>query len=111
VKRFVRGFDLDDVHLGLDLIREVGPGGEFLSTEQTREMFKTEHWLPHQSNRDNLDTWMMKGRKDWAETSTEKARVILKTHTPEPLSDTTRDTLDEIRKEAGAKLKDHHFAS
>lgn len=111
VKRFVRGFDLDDVHLDLDLIREVGPGGEFLSTEQTKEMFKTEHWLPHQSNRDNLDTWMMKGRKDWAETSTEKARAILKTHTPEPLSEAARNTLDEIRMEAGAKLKDHHFAS
>ena len=111
VKRFVRGFDLDDVHLGLDLIREVGPGGEFLSTAQTKEMFRTEHWLPHQCNRDNLDTWMMKGRKDWAETSTEKARVILKIHTPEPLSDAARNTLDEIRKEAGAKLKDHHFAS
>ncbi len=111
VKRFVRGFDLDDVHLDLDLIREVGPGGEYLATEQTREMFKTEHWLPHQCNRDNLDTWKMKGRKDWAEISTEKAREILKTHTPEPLSDASRNTLDEIRKDAEAKLKDHHFAS
>ena len=89
----------------------MGPGGEYLATEQTREMFKTEHWLPHQCNRDNLDTWKMKGRKDWAEISTEKAREILKTHTPEPLSDASRNTLDEIRKDAEAKLKDHHFAS
>ncbi|MDH3828509.1 MAG: trimethylamine methyltransferase family protein, partial [Desulfobacterales bacterium] len=74
VKRFVRGFDLDDAHIGLDVIREVGPGGEFLSTEQTMEMYKTEHWLPDQCNRDNLDNWLMKGRKDWAEMSTEKAR-------------------------------------
>ena len=66
VKRFVRGFDLDDAHIGLDVIREVGPGGEFLSTEQTMEMYKTEHWLPDQCNRDNLDTWLMKGCKDWA---------------------------------------------
>ena len=111
VKRFVRGFDLDDVHIGLDVIREVGPGGEFLSTDQTMEMYKTEHWLPDQCNRDNLDNWLMKGRKDWAEMSTEKAREILKTHRPVPLSDATAATLSEIRREAATKLKDHHFRS
>jgi len=111
VKRFVRGFDLDDAHIGLDVIREVGPGGEFLSTEQTMEMYKTEHWLPDQCNRDNLDNWLMKGRKDWAEMSTEMAREILKTHTPAPLSDTAAATLTEIRREAETKLKDHYFTS
>jgi trimethylamine--corrinoid protein Co-methyltransferase len=111
VKRFVRGFELDDAHIGLDVIREVGPGGDFLSTEQTMQKFKTEHWLPTQCNRDNLDTWLKKGGKDWAETCTEKAREILKTHTPEPLSDAATDTIAEIRREAEAKLKDHQFRS
>ena len=111
VKRFVRGFDLDDAHIGLDVIREVGPGGEFISTDQTMKMYKTEHWLPDQCNRDNLDTWLMKGRKDWAAMSTEKAREILKTHTPAPLSGAVAATLTEIRREAEIKLKDHHFRS
>ncbi len=111
VKRFVRGFDLDDVHIGLDVIREVGPGGEFLSTDQTMKMYKTEHWLPEQCNRDNLDTWLMKGGKDWAAMCTEKARKILKTHIPAPLSDAAAATLTEIRREAETKLKDHHFRS
>jgi len=111
VKRFVRGFELDDAHIGLDVIREVGPGGDFLSTKQTMENFKTEHWLPDQCNRDNLDTWLMKGGKDWAETCTEKAREILNTHTPAPLSDAAVATLSDIRREAEAKLKDHEFRS
>jgi trimethylamine--corrinoid protein Co-methyltransferase len=111
VKRFVRGFDLDDAHIGLDVIREVGPGGDFLATEQTMEMFKTEHWLPDQCNRDNLDTWRMKGGKDWAETCTEKAREILQVHSPAPLSDAAAATLREIRREAEAKLKHHEFRS
>jgi len=109
VKRFARGFTLDDAHIGLDVIREVGPGGEFLSAAQTMEMFKTEHWRPDQCNRDNLDTWRMKGRKDWAAMCTEKAREILKTHTPAPLSDAAASTLAEIRREAAAKLEDLHF--
>ena len=111
VKRFARGFALDDAHIGLDVIREVGPGGEFLSTDQTMEMFKTEHWRPDTCNRDNPDTWLMKGRKDWAEMCTEKAREILKTHTPAPLSDVAVTTLTAIREEAATKLKDLHFAS
>jgi trimethylamine--corrinoid protein Co-methyltransferase len=111
VKRFVRGFELDDVHIGLDTIRQVGPGGDFLTTEQTMEKFKTEHWLPDRCNRDNLDTWLAKGRKDWAETCTAKAREILNTHTPAPLSVAAADTIADIRREAEAKLKDHQFRS
>jgi len=111
VKRLVRGFDLDEAHIGLDVIREVGPGGEFLSTAQTMEMFKSEHWQPALCNRDNLETWQLKGRKDWAAVCTDKARDILNTHTPVPLSDSAASTLSEIRREAEKKLKDHHFAS
>ena len=77
------------------MIREVGPGGDFLATEQTMEMFKTEHWLPDQCNRDNLDTWRMKGGKDWAERCTEKARQILQAHSPAPLIDSVVATLSE----------------
>ena len=111
VKRFVRGFELSDSHIGLDVIREVGPGGDFLTTEQTMQNFKTEHWLPTQCNRDNLDSWLKKGGKDWAQTCTEKAREILSTHTPAPLSDAAAATLSDIRREAEAKLKGHEFRS
>jgi trimethylamine--corrinoid protein Co-methyltransferase len=111
VKRFLRGFVLDDTHIGLDVIRERGPGGEFLSSDQTMALFKTEHWLPHRCNRDNLDTWQMKGGKDWASASTEKAREILKTHAPAPLSTAARETIAEIRREAAAVLKDHRFVA
>ncbi|MGD9302040.1 MAG: trimethylamine methyltransferase family protein [Desulfobacterales bacterium] len=111
VRRFARGFTLDDAHIGLDVIREVGPGGEFLSAAQTMEMFKTEHWRPDQCNRDNPDTWGMKGRKDWGELCTEKARDILKTHIPAPLSAAAAEALAEIHREAATKLKDHHFRS
>ncbi len=111
VKRFVRGFDLDDRHIGLDVIRGVGPGGEFMSSDQTLELFRTEHWLPHHCNRDNLDTWLLKGRPDWAGASTRKAREILKSHAPAPLSDAAREAIDEIRREAEAALRDHRFVA
>jgi trimethylamine--corrinoid protein Co-methyltransferase len=110
-KRFIRGFTLDDAHFGLDVIRKVGPGKNFLATTHTRDMFQREHWQPEHCNRDNADTWLMKGGRDWAERSIEKARDILKTHSPVPLSDAVAETLKDIRREAEAKLEDHQFGT
>jgi trimethylamine--corrinoid protein Co-methyltransferase len=111
VKRFVRGFEMDDTHIGLDVIRDIGPGGEFLSSDQTMELFKSEHWLPQRCNRDNPETWRMKGGRDWAENATQKARDILKNHVPALLGDAARETIGDIRREAAAVLKDHQFVA
>ena len=42
VKRFMRGFDIDDRHIGLEEIGEVGPGGNFLGLRTTARMFRDE---------------------------------------------------------------------
>ena len=109
VKRLVRGFDLDDAHIGMDVIAQVGPGGEFLTTDQTMDLFRTEHWIPGQCNRDNLDNWVAKGSKTWAEKSVEKARRILRTHAPAPLSQDAAKALADLREEAAVKLEGHRF--
>ncbi|MDH3883456.1 MAG: trimethylamine methyltransferase family protein [Desulfobacterales bacterium] len=109
VKRLMRGFELDDTHIGLDVIRQVGPGGEFLSAEQTMKFFKQEHWIPNLCNRDSLADWTRKGKKDWGRMVTDKAREILKTHEPAPLHADVRKTLAEIRSKAEAILKHKDF--
>ena len=110
-KRFMRGFDIDDAHIGLDVIRQVGPGGEFLSTDQTMNLFKKEHWIPELCNRDNLDAWIMKGRQDWAQIATAKARSILETHAPVPLSVDAQQELNAIRQKGAGTLQDIHFSA
>lgn len=109
VRRFMRGFSMDEAHLGLDVIKAVGPGGEFLSTDHTMDYFRQEHWLPQLINRDNLDTWIMGGEADWGRKATERAKEILKTHQPPPLSNAVLQTLSDIYKKAVIELKDIHF--
>jgi trimethylamine--corrinoid protein Co-methyltransferase len=109
VKRLMRGFELDDAHIGLDVIRQVGPGGEFLSAEHTMKFFRQEHWIPDLCNRDSLADWTRKGKKDWGRMVTDKAREILKTHEPAPLHADVRKTLAEIRSKAEATLKHKDF--
>ncbi len=109
VKRLMRGFELDDAHIGLDVIEEVGPGGEFLSTEQTMKFFRQEHWTPSLCNRDNLADWTSKGSKNLGQLATDKARKILKTHEPAPLHADVQKTLEEIRAKAEATLNHKNF--
>jgi trimethylamine--corrinoid protein Co-methyltransferase len=109
VKRVVRGFDISPEHIALDVIHQVGPKGEFLSTDHTLNFFRKEHWQPKLCNRFPLDSWLDKGSKTWGELSTQKAIEILEIHQPKPLPDHVQQTLNEIRAEAEASLKAKHF--
>ena len=42
VKRIIRGFDITREKLALDVIRDVGPGGHFLTISHTRDHFQEE---------------------------------------------------------------------
>jgi len=104
-RRFLRGFVLDDDHLDLDCIRQVGAGGSFLSAEQTARMFRSEHWRPNLFNRESLAAWAKDGRRDLAELALEKSRAILRHHVPAVLPDSVQDELNRIRQQAQKTLQ------
>jgi len=109
VKRFMRGFDLDDVHLDLDSIRKVGAGGSYLTTRQTAQFFRSEHWYPSLCNRKPVGIWEKGGAKSMVTVAVEKSREILRGHCPEPLPESVQQELDSIRSHAESYLKDVHF--
>jgi trimethylamine--corrinoid protein Co-methyltransferase len=98
VKRYMRGFDIDEAHLAMDVIREVGPGGHFLGEKHTLDFFREEHWRPDLLNRASLENWIRGGKKTLDERLIEKTLTISRTHKPEPLSEGTRDELARIWK-------------
>ena len=108
-KRFLRGFSLDDEHFALDTIRQVGPGGNFLTARQTARMLTSEHWYPDLCNRDSVNQWQAKGGQDMAARAAEKARVILRSHEIEALPADVQDELDRIRSDAERLLKGVQF--
>lgn len=111
VKRIIRGFDMSRDRIGIDVIRKVGPGGNFLQEEQTLRLHQEEHWRPKYINRDNPEVWMEKGEKPYREVVTEKAVRILDTHKPEPLPDHVCQALNKIYKRAEQALSDKFFGS
>jgi trimethylamine--corrinoid protein Co-methyltransferase len=108
VKRYMRGFEIDDEHLALDVIRKVGPGGHFLSEKHTLDHFMKEHWRPALFNRENLPNWIKKGKKTVNDKLIEKAIEIAKNHKPEPLPLGIKEKLDRIWEEAKERLKLRH---
>ena len=108
-KRFLRGFALDEEHFALDTIRQVGPGGNFLTARQTALMLTSEHWYPALGNRDAVHQWQGKGSQDMAGRAVDKAREILNSHVPEALPAAVQKELDRIRMQAETDLKDIDF--
>jgi trimethylamine--corrinoid protein Co-methyltransferase len=104
-KRFLRGFELDDDHLDLDTIRQVGAGGSFLPARQTARMFRSEHWYPNLCNRDSVAIWSKNGGRDMADRAVDKARDILRNHVGDPLPGTVQNELNRIRLRAEKNLK------
>jgi trimethylamine--corrinoid protein Co-methyltransferase len=104
VKRYMRGFEIDDEHLALDAIRKVGPGGHFLSEKHTLDHFMKEHWRPTLFNRENLPNWIKKGKKTLDDKLIEKAIEIAKNHKPEPLPHGIKERFDTIWEKASERL-------
>ena len=94
-KQFMKGLEINDETLALDLIHEVGPDGNFLSSKHTRKNFKFD-WYPELFDRRNYADWKARGGKTLRQRAQEKALEILETHKPEPLPDNVQKQLDEI---------------
>ena len=47
VERLCQGFEMDDLHLGIDTIHKVGPGGHFLGEEMTRDLLRSGEFFDH----------------------------------------------------------------
>jgi trimethylamine--corrinoid protein Co-methyltransferase len=105
VKRYMRGFEIDSEHLALEVIKQVGPGGNFLTEKHTLDFFRKEHWQPGIFNRKNLSNWIKEGQKKTDDKLLEKAREILATHRPEPLGAGIKDELDRIWEKAEAGFR------
>jgi trimethylamine--corrinoid protein Co-methyltransferase len=93
IKHVVKGITVDDETLAVDVIREVGPFGDFLCHQHTLQRMRSQS-QPEFIDRTMRETWEKKGSKDIHQKAMEKVRHILKTHKPEPLP---RDVLDKIR--------------
>jgi len=95
VKRIVRGIDVDDETLAFDVIRDVGPGGHFLSHKHTLKHVSTLH-VAKLFSRESEVTWMKLGKKDVRAKAKEEVNRILSQSKMLPVIE--KSLCEEVRK-------------
>jgi len=95
VRHLIRGMEINEEAMALDLIDQVGPGGEYLTTGHTLKHFKR-NWFPDLISRSPYEKWAAQGRKDLGTRANERVKHILETHQPKHLEDKLRGSLREI---------------
>lgn len=96
IGKMMEGIRVDDETLALDAIRDVGPGGHFLTHNHTLEHMR-DLWVSTLMDRRPYDEWEQKkdNARDWAR---ERAKNILEIHEPDPLDVKLQDELQKIIK-------------
>lgn len=97
LSRILRGIPTDDEHLAVDIIKEVGCGGEFLSHPHTFQNLK-HNIFPNIIDRDDRDTWNLMGKKTLIGSAREKAIDIIENRKIPEL--TCADKLSELIRDA-----------
>ena len=77
VMRAVQGIKVDDDTLAFDLIKQAGPGGNFVAARHTRHFMRSEHYQPSLSDRNSQEEWLSKGGKETWERASEIVKELL----------------------------------
>jgi trimethylamine--corrinoid protein Co-methyltransferase len=110
-RRVLRGFDINEDTVPMDLIAALGPGGTYLAEMHTAKHHRREFWHPKFFNRENPDNWREKGGLDYGARIIEQTRQILRTHKPKPLPEEISQKIDEIARRAESALEDMRFTT
>ena len=84
-RRLFAGVEVTPETLAVDTVREVGPGGDFLSAKHTARHVRKAQWRPTIINREGHVRWAEDGGLDLREKARRKALRLLETHEPAPL--------------------------
>ena len=97
------GIRVSDERLAVDDIARVGSFGDFLSLDATMKHMR-EQSQPALIDRRVREDWEARGGTDMYQRALVRAREILETHVPEPLSDDVRQRLRDIVVSADPEL-------
>jgi len=99
IKRILKGIEINDKTLALDIIDAVGPGGHYLAQKHSREYLRQELWFPKISYKSNVEEWK-KNKADLWKRAKKEVLEILRTHQPEPLEKEIEERINNIVKKA-----------
>jgi trimethylamine--corrinoid protein Co-methyltransferase len=104
IKRIVKGIEVNEETLALDVIESIGYGEDYLRLSHTRKYYKEEHFLPQllkrvgmEDSRSKENTMMARAHK--------KTEKLLKEHEVDPLPKDVKKRIEEIIEESKKLVK------
>jgi trimethylamine--corrinoid protein Co-methyltransferase len=105
-KRLKDGVDMSAAKNYFEDIKEVQPGGHFLSQPSTVEACRSsEFFMPQLCDRNTFEQWVELGRPDVYDKARERVEGILATPQKNPLPDDVIGKLEDIMRRANEELK------
>ena len=103
-RRLIEGIATREEMIPLELMREVGHQGSFLSTKHTREWFRREQFIPSPViDRHTRQAWENEGGKSIVERAQERAEEIIASYQAKEIPPEVEKELTEIAASAARK--------
>jgi len=103
----LRDIEVSDETLGIEVTKEIGPGGTFIDSEHTLLHFRKELWFPNLLDRQYYQAWKDVGASGLEERCRERKEGILATHTVESVPADVDREFDRILAAARRELDGH----
>ncbi len=100
VKRILNGISVEDELMGVDRIKKVGIGNDFLRERHSLKYIEQEQAQATIIDRRMRGAWEKDGSKSLIQSANQKAAELLKTHQPTPLAEDLVQELKRIVKSA-----------
>lgn len=97
--RVARGIDVNEQTQAVQLIKETALKGNYLGKKHTIMNMNKELFFVELTDRDTREDWMERGGKALDEIARERVKEILRTHQPDPLSESVRRDLMSYQRE------------
>jgi trimethylamine---corrinoid protein Co-methyltransferase len=94
VAEFLRPLRVDPEELGLDAMREVGPGGHFFGAAHTQSRYRNAFFAPMISDWRNYETWREAGAPTAYDTAERIYKERLRNYSPPPIEADRREALE-----------------
>ncbi len=95
-RRILQGIPVNKDTLALDVIKAVGPAGNYLAQKHTRKYMKQELSTTNLINRRMRENWEANGSKPIDQVANEQARSILENYQVTPLPDAVKKKIHDI---------------
>jgi trimethylamine--corrinoid protein Co-methyltransferase len=104
-RRAVRGIQVNEETVAINLIKEVGIGGDFLAKRHTLHKMKDEQSYPSIISRDMRGNWVKKGSKGATELAHQTVLKVLEEHRVQPIDHDVLEAMKAVVRDADAALR------